>query len=346
MLFNHRIFGSATRGELDDAYIQASALYRDLQDQYLVPSSAFLSDIDSKNVGLAVEGRTMEIQNVALKLRGDLEHERVSGDIRKDDRTRSSFLILPEARFERFTVKAGLNSVFQTSESAEFLPMAGIDWFVTDNGRVYASYTETEQQPDYQTLYSTAPYQIGNPQLQQQHSQNTELGFKQFLSSSCDWHAGTFFRSLENANDWIGGFATDLGTLNVTGVDSSISYYPSEKVTLKAYYQWVHKDNDIENGLYETDYPEHMLNLSAYWQFLNEFAVQFSQTTRWQADNSVRTSDDFGALASLGLHYDPRFAKNVRLSFLVDNLWGTNFQSIPGLKPRPTTVFTGIAVGW
>ena len=127
---------------------------------------------------------------------GDLEHEWVSGDIQKDDRTRGSVLIMPEARFERFTVKAGLNSVFQTSESADFLPMAGIDWFVSDNGRVYLSYTETEQQPDYQLLYAATPFMTGNAQLQQQQSKNTALGFKHFLSASCDWRLGTFFRTL------------------------------------------------------------------------------------------------------------------------------------------------------
>jgi hypothetical protein len=46
------------------------------------------------------------------------------------------------------------------------------------------------------------------------------------------------------------------------------------------------------------------------------------------------------------LHYDPRFAKNVRLSFLVENLWGSNFQAIPGLKPRPASFSTGITVAW
>ncbi|MDF7798134.1 TonB-dependent receptor [Pontiellaceae bacterium B1224] len=340
------IFAGATRGDLSDAYFQASAVYRDLRDQYAVHSSLFYSDITSRNTGLSVEGRTMEIQNIALKLRGGLEYEQVSGDVTKDDRTRGNILIMPEARFERFTIFAGLNSVFQTSESADFLPRVGIDWFVTDNGRIYASYTETEQQPDYQMLYSTAPFQIGNPLLEQQQSKNAELGFKQFLSASCDWRIGTFFRNLENANDWIAYTATDLGDLNIAGIDAAIAYYPSENLRLQAYYQWVHKDNSIENGLYETDYPEQLLNLSAYWKFLNEYAIEFAQTTRLQTENTLRTSSDFGALASLGLHYFPRYAENVRLSLLVNNLWSTDFQSIPGLEPRPTGIFASIAIGW
>jgi outer membrane cobalamin receptor len=255
------------------------------------------------------------------------------------DRTRSSVLILPEARFERFVVKAGLNSVFQTSEAAEFLPTAGIDWLVTDNSRVYAAYSENVQQPDFQTLES-------NALLQQQKSHNTELGLRQFLSASLDWRAAVFHRQLENASDWVAGTATALGTLNVTGVESGVSYYPSDALVLRAFYQWAHKDTNRTDGLYELDYPEHLLNLSAYWKFLNEFAMEFAQTTRYQTENSVRTSSDFGAHASLGLHYLPRFAKNVRLSFRVDNLWGSNFQAIPGLKPPPIAFSSGITVAW
>ena len=350
---DNMLFFGATKGELDDAYFRTSASVREFDDQYRIPTSFFANDVLSRSGAIALEGRTMEIQHIALNLRGDLDHGRVSGDIGSHNRTRGSVLVMPEARFERITLKAGLNSVFQTSESAEWLPMAGIDWFATDNGTVYASYSETEQQPDYQTLYYADPYRTGNASLEQQRSQNAEVGFHQFLSADLDWHIGGFFRRLENASDWTQATAsgiwtaTDLGDLNVGGLDASINFQTSENLVLKAYYQWMAKDSvDVHAGLYELDYPEHMLNLSAYWRFLNEFAAEFAQTTRYQTSNNARSSNDFGAEASLGLHYFPRYANNVRLSFRVDNLWGTTFQAIPGLKPRPTTVFTGITVTW
>ena len=328
------IFLGATHGDLEDAYFRASTAWRQLDDE-ITGLTPIAHDVRSRFGAVMLEGRTMEIQHIALNLRGDVENEYANGR----DRTRSSLLILPEARFERFVVKAGLNSVFQTSEAAEFLPTAGIDWLVTDNSRVYAAYSENVQQPDFQTLES-------NALLQQQKSHNTELGLRQFLSASLDWRAAVFHRQLENASDWVAGTATALGTLNVTGVESGVSYYPSDALVLRAFYQWAHKDTNRTDGLYELDYPEHLLNLSAYWKFLNEFAMEFAQTTRYQTENSVRTSSDFGAHASLGLHYLPRFAKNVRLSFRVDNLWGSNFQAIPGLKPPPIAFSSGITVAW
>lgn len=330
------LFAGASHGELDDAFFRASGAWREFDDEYRTTGNDH--DVRSRFGAFATEGRTMEIQHIALNLRGDIEHEQVDGDL-DDDRTRGSVLILPEARFERFMVKAGINSVFQSDESAEWLPQAGIDWLATDNATIYAAYSETAQQPDYLTL-------ADNPLLQQQKSQNTELGIRQFISASLDWRAAAFHRRIENASDWIGGTAIDLGTLNVAGLESAVSFYPSDKLELNLFYQWIYKDNDAANGLYETDYPEHLLNFAGVWNFSADFELFAAQTLRYQTDNNIRTSNDFGADASVGLHWFPRFAHNARLSFRVDNLWGTNFQAVPGLKPRPISVFSGIAVFW
>ncbi len=347
------LFIGATKGELDDAYFRASTSLREFDDQYDIPTSLFSNEALSRFGAVALDGRTIEIQHIALNLRGDLEHESVSGTIGSHHRTTGSVLILPEARFERFTVKAGLNSVFQTTESAEWLPTAGVDWFATDNSSLYASYTETQQQPDYQTLYYSDPYRTGNALLQQQRSQNSELGFHQFLSETLDWHVAAFHRKMKNASDWAQTaagtpwVATDLGTMNVAGLDASVNYLASADLELKAFYQWVAKDDyDFYAGLYELDSPVHMLNFSGHWQFSREFILFAAQTLRYQAANNARSSSPFGAEASLGLHYFPRFAHTVRLSVLVDNLWDTTFQAIPGLKPPGRTVSAGVTVAW
>jgi len=348
------LFAGAIKGELDGAFIRTGIGLREFDSEYRIPSTNFTSDVLSRYGSFMVEGRTMEIQNIVLNLRADLEHEGVSGDIGRHDRTRGSVLLLPEARFERFAVKAGLNSVFQTDESAEWLPQAGIDFFATDNTKLYASYSETVQQPDYQTLHYTGPYRTGNAMLQQQQTQNSELGLHQFFSPRLDGRAALFQRRQEHAMDWVKATgastawtATDLGTLQVLGADAALNFRAADTLDLQLYYQWVEKDDyPFYAGLYELDYPEHLLVFSGQWQVSREFLLFADQNLRYQTDNNFRNGNDFGAEASLGLHYDPRFAKNVRLSFLVENLWGSNFQTIPGLKPRPTSFSTGITVNW
>ncbi|MCF7849363.1 MAG: TonB-dependent receptor [Kiritimatiellales bacterium] len=348
------VFFGATRGALDDAYIRLSSAWRQFDDTYRIPTAGFKNDVRSRFGALAVEGRTMEIQNIALNLRGDIENEQVAGDIGSHDRTRGSVLLLPQLTFERFKFTAGLNAVFQTSESAEWLPQAGADWFVTDNSALYASYSGNVQQPDYQTLYYTDPFHIGNPLLNQQRSQNAELGFRQTVSASLDWRAAGFYRRMDDASDWVKNTAadtawtaTDLGALSVAGFESEINFYPSDELALRALYQWITKDDyDFYAGLYELDYPEHLLTFSGHWKPTREIMLFAAQALRYQTGNHARNGSDFGADASLGLHYFPRFARNMRLSFMVDNLWGTTFQAIPGLKPPERTFTCGITVAW
>jgi vitamin B12 transporter len=345
---------SATTGDRADSFAMASATWRQFDDLYRIPTSAFESDVRSDYGAVVLEGRTLEVQHIALNLRGDLEVERVSGTIGNHDRMRAAVLLMPEVRFDRFTMKAGLNSVFQTDESAEWLPLAGVDWFAGDNSTVSAAYTETVQQPDYQTRYYADPYRLGNPLLAQQRSQNAEIGFRQFLSANLDWKVGGFYRRLHEASDWVKQtalspqwVATDLGTLDVAGLDAAIHYQSSENLALDFFYQWVKKDEfNYYSGLYELDYPEHLLTFTTYWKFLDEFAVEYLQHLRYQTPNNYRTSDNFGTDASLGLHYFPRYANNVRLSFRVDDLWASNFQAIPGLDQPPTTYSAGITVAW
>ena len=348
------LIASAFKGDPEGSYMRAGVLAREFDRAYRIPSSSFYSDILSRYGSVMVDGRTLEVQHIALHLRGDLEHERVSGDIGKHDRTRGSLLLLPEARFERFNLTAGLNCVFQTDEAAEWLPQAGIDFHATDNVRLFASYTESVQQPDFQSLYYVDPYHSGNSMIGLQHARMSELGLQQFLSARLDWQLSAFHRRQENATDWVRSSAadpilraTELKGLDVTGIESGIHFLASEDLKLDLSYQWIMKDGmDVYAGLYELDYPEQLLTLAGFWQMTPELRLVFSQMLRYQAKNNLRSSNDFGNDASLGLHYDPRFANNVRLSFLVENLWDSDFQALPGLQPRSLSFSTGITVHW
>ncbi len=348
------MLATASKGDLDGAYMRTGFSLRRYDSDYAIPTANFTSDVRSRYGSLMLEGRTLEIQNIALNLRGDIEHERIDGDIGEHGRTRGSVLIIPEFRFERFQVKAGLNSVYQTDETPEWLPQAGVDFLMTDNSVLYASYSESVMQPDFKNLYYADPYHLGNIELQLQHSHSTELGLRQFLSSRLDWRTAIFQRHQENAMDWVKSSpadttwsATDLGSLDVSGIDVKVNYLASDQLKIQLYYQWIEKDKyEIFAGLYQLDYPEHLMSVSGYWQLRPELQLFSSQTMRKQTANNARSGSDFGVEGSIGLLYDPHFAKNVRLSLLVENMWGTNFQAIPGLDPRPTSVSTGITVTW
>ena len=351
---NSLLLWSALRGDLYSSFFRTGTAFQRLDRQYEIPSANFKTHTRSLYASLFAEGQTIEIQHIALTLRGDLEHEQFDGTLGLHRRTRGSLRILPEARFDRITLAVGLDSVFLSGESAQWLPRTGIDYFATDNIKLFSAYSETIQQPDLQALYESDPYHIANSTLPLQHSHNLELGLHQFLSAELDWKAAAFQRRIEHAWDWtkssaadIAWTATDLGSLDLSGIDAKLNYLASENLHLQLYYQWIAKDDaHTYAGLYELDYPEHLLALTAHWQFTPELRLTIAQTLRQQADHPERTRHDFGADASLGLQYAPRFANNVFLSLQVDNLWGSDFQPIAGLKPRGRTASAGITVNW
>ena len=301
-------FLGATRGDLDDRFFRVSSAFRTFNDQYQTLAPGFDHDVRSHWASVMVEGRTIEVQDISIYLRGDLESEWVSGTTGDQDRLRGSLLFLPQLQKGAFHIQAGVNVVSQTSESEAFLPQAKVDWEVVENSSLYLSYTENRQQPDYQTLEN-------NPFLAEQAAQTVDLGFHQFFSESIDWRVGTFYRRLENASDWVGTSATDLGTLHVAGIESECAYYPSEDLSLRGFYQWIHKDNSRTDGRYELDYPEHLFAFSGSWNVAAGTTLFFIQRLRYQTQNDQRTGSRFGAPASLGIRYQPRFASYLRFSF-------------------------------
>lgn len=331
---------SAIKGELDYAFLRTGIALREFEDRLLVPAIATDQTVRSRYATIALEGRTLEVQHLALNLRADLEHERADGDLRANDhRTRAAIHLSPEARFDRFTLRAGLATVLLSNEATELLPEAGIGLRLGDNSTLFATGSAGVRQPDYETLDA-----LPNQPLQK--VRNSEICFHQFASASLDWRAAVFHRRIENATDQIGGTSVDLGHLEVSGIDASIHYRPSDRLVLQMYYQWLHKENAPLGGLYETDFPEHLLAFAGTWHSSDRWSVALRQQLRLQTDNPARSGPNFGADATLGLHYRPRSAKNVRLSFLVENLFGSNFQPFPGLKPRPTSFSTSLHIAW
>lgn len=331
------LYLGAMKGDIDDTFFRTSAAWRQFDDEYATTGQHH--DVPSYFGSVMAEGRTMEIQNISLHMRADFEHEQVKGSVGDHERIRGSVLIHPQISLEKISFSLGVNSVFLSSESTEFLPLAGVRWFATDNSIVYLSYSETFQRPDYQTLEN-------NPFLHAQHARKSEFGFKQIVSENFDWRLTSFYRHLKNASDWVGGNVVDLGSINVGGVEAEIGFYPSDDLALKLFYQWVRKDNQRTDGFYELDYPEHLLAFTGDWQFFSQFVLFATQTLRYQTENDRRTSSSFGADASMGFHWIPRFAQKARISLRVDNLWGTTFQSLPGLKPPARTINTGVSIIW
>lgn len=346
---------SAFKGDLDDAYFRAGLLWRESDETYRIPSETFVHDVRSPFGALTLSGRTPEIRSFVLLVRADAERERVSGDPGVHDRFRTRLLLLPEFRTERFVLRAGIDVVAQSAESLGWLPRAQIDWLPGDNLSLYASYAEWLRQPDYRSLLYVDPWHRPDPNLEERRTANLEFGIRQYLSESLSWHAALFRRRTANAYDEIRRapadpvwYATDLGALVACGAETDVDFEPSERLRLRLHYQWAKKTgaDDVWAGRYELDYPEHLLALSGRWRFVPELELFAEQTLRHQTSNPVREGSNFGADALVGLRFYPPRTRHLVLTFQIANPWHSEFQSVPGVRPRPASVAFGLTTVW
>jgi hypothetical protein len=84
-----------------------------------------------------------------------------------------------------------------------------------------------------------------------------------------------------------------------------------------------------------------MLRLGAGWELRvdNEFRVQAKNLLRFVGGDQA-----WGAAA--GLYYLPPRLRGVEFSALVDNLWDSDFQQVPGVPAARRQYSVGVAYRW
>ena len=349
------VFLSATRGDLNTDYLRGGISWHEFHDDYWIPFWAYEAHHRSRISSAFFDGRTLEVNGFALGWHTDIEEERIaSSDLGNHHRTRGGISILPQWRGDRLKITIGARGEFFTDESPTFLPQLGIEYLLSDNLTAFASYTETVRLPSYTELYKLSPVNTGNPALKPQTTEQTEIGLKGIPSESMDWEVSVFHRRSKNTVDWMkvtsGALlwdATDIGTLDVYGLEAQLGWYPAQNIEMQFAYTWIYKDREASDfggyaSRYALDYPEHLAQVSLLWRPFQTLELGTVQTLRYQTDNAVRTGNDFGADSSFVVRYTPSKADYATVSLLLNNAWDDDFQTLPG--QRQPERFAGISL--
>ncbi len=352
------VYLAARKGDLNDAYVRGGLSWHEFNDDYYIPSWAYKNHTRSQVGSAFFDGRTMEVNGWTAGWRADMDEESMDSTKMGDHgRTRGGISLLPQWRGDRLKITAGMRSEFFTGESPYYLPQAGAEYLLSDNLTAFASYTETVRQPSYTELYYLSPASAGDPTLEPQTEQQTEIGFKGIPSEHTDWKLSAFYRRSGNTVDWAKltpgspWTAYDIGNLDVYGTEARLGWYPIKTLEMQFAYTWIYKDLQPEDlnqyaSRYALDYPEHLAQVSLLWRPLKPIEIGTVQSLRWQTDNEMRENGQFGADSSFVVRFTPPKADYATLSFLLNNAWDDDFQSFPGQRPPERFAGVSLTLTW
>ncbi len=352
------VYLAARKGDLNADYLRGGVSWHEFYDNYYIPSYPYENHHRSRISSAFFDGRTLEVNGFALGWRADIDEERIaSTGLGYFHRTRGGLSILPQWRGDRLKITAGLRSEFFTDEASEFLPQLGAEYLLSDNLTLFASYTETVRLPSYTELYYTNLASSGNSTLEPQTTEQLEIGIKGIPSESMDWKVSAFHRRSKNTIDWVTAAspiswkATNVGALDVYGMEAQLGWYPAQNLEVQLAYTWIYKDREASDfggyaSRYALDYPEHLAQMSLLWRPVQSLEIGTVQALRWQTDNEVRKNGQFGADSSFVVRFTPPKADYATLALMVNNAWDDDFQAFPGQKPPERFAGISLTLEW
>ena len=348
---------TALRGDLNNDYFLGGVSWHEFQSDYSLPTLGFRNQTRSRISSAFFNGRTLEVNGFALGWETDLLNEQITGDLGDHHRTRGGVSLLPQWKGDKLKIVVGARGEFFTDESSELLPQLGLDYLLSDNLTAFASYSETVRLPTYTERNYNAPGSVGNTALDPQKSAKTEIGLKGIPSETMDWKIAVFHRRSKNTIDWMKATAagrwkaTDIGTLDVYGLETQLGWYPAQNIEMQLSYIWIYKDQEASDiggyaSRYALDYPEHLAKMSLLWHPFQSLELGTTQTLRYQTDNKVRVNGNFGADSSFVVRYTPPCADYATISLLLNNAWDDDFQPLPGQRASERYAGISLTLDW
>lgn len=229
-----------------------------------------------------------------------------------------------------------------------------------DGSRIYAEVSQSSQAPNYTAISSNPAGGLfrGNPFLLDLRSTNVEVGIKGD-TAALDYGTAVFFRRDNNLTDWtydssIVPFASrsannvDIDTL---GGEMFISFSDESRKTFTLGYTYLHKDSEyavegIDASFYALNFPRHRVTASIAIPITDELKFMFDNEVRRQFRNSLREGTRTPLISSLALVYAPVWMEGFSITGVVDNLFDTDFQEVPGVPGQGQLASVNLRYSW
>ena len=269
--------------------------------------------------------------------------------------------VVPEWRWTSTTgqmqFRAGASYDDTNRDAAALSPMVAIELVQAQGDRFYLNYAESSQVPTYTALNSNPVAGLfrGNANLGREISRNLETGFD-FRLLGWRVESAFFYRRDDQLTDWTFTRGVTARTANAVDIATwggeLVAIRQTPRYCLVLGYTRLSKEAhygaaNIDASFYALNFAEHrltaamMLRLGAGWELRvdNEFRVQAKNLLMFVGGDQA-----WGSAA--GLYYLPPRLRGVEFSALVDNLWDSDFQQVPGVPAARRQYSVGVAYRW
>ena len=347
------------RKELRSGWWEASAYYRELEDDYDFDRRTQESgepgsfDHETRVYGAGVQGQVVRggwDWNYSAQVTSD---ELVySTDLTEGTFTARDYValsVVPEIELgvngnRSVTLRAGLSVDASSRDDNEVLPVLGVT-FASDNmdgssSFVSFDYAATSQVPGY-TVLNSRPTGLfgGNPDLGRERADQLSLSFGREAS---DWHTTVtaFYRQDDDLVDWTYDsgtpFARQANSVDIDVFGVQFVYGKSwQAVDLVAGYSYLDKDADylsdtVDASFYALNFAKHRATLALRIRFTDRLELRLDNEYRQQEDNPLRASSDSAFITSAAFAWVPTNGRGFGLALAVDNLSDDDYEQFPG----------------
>ena len=358
----------------DDGWIEFSAYYRGLEDDYDFDRTTEESGTPGSfehETRVYAAGFQGSHQSGAIDWRfgGQLTSDKLvySTDLTHDhfnSRKYAKLSLVPSIDFAKkgnrlFSARAGATLDTSNRDSTKVSPQLGLALQATDSGaNTYyeIEYASTSQLPGYTALNSRpAGLFGGNPALGRETARQISLSIRR---EAWDWSGSVtlFHRKDNDLVDWTyfsgAPFSRQANPvdLDVLGLEL---YFTRQwnSLGIVAGYTFLDKDSDygesnVDASFYALNFARHRATLALVYQLTSQLELRLDNEYRAQEYNPLRTSDDKTYLASLALAWMPASIRGLAIIVAADNLTDNDYQYFPGTPAVGRQLSLSIAYSW
>ena len=292
---------------------------------------------------LAIHGDTRRTFNetFSVDLRADADLETIdSSSLGDHTRSHAAFAALPNLTTGPFVWTTGGSLDLFSSDSAAWLPAAGVEWMVSDTHILFLSYTEAVRQPSYTELNYESPSSLGHAGLKRQRTRTAEVGWKG-QTERLTWRTALFHERGANIVDWLkrnpGGRweAVNLDDIKTWGgtAEAHLDLTADTGVGVDLLALSKRCDTDFHASRYAMDYPNAEAGVSVRHRFSRDLSVRVRQGVSNYASNRARAHDDWFFDTGAELQWRVPATERATLNAGVSNLLDDDFQLYPGQEP-------------